>query len=75
MIRKYLLTGFVLAAFITPAAAMTDYYVAKGMTTKKCSVVTKKPDGATMMMVGTMAYKTKSDAMKAMKATPDCKAK
>jgi hypothetical protein len=33
----------------------------------------KKPDGKKMMDVGMMAYKTKADADKAMKASADCK--
>ena len=73
MIRRYLLTGLMVAAFIAPAAAATEYYVVKGATTKKCSVVSKKPDGKTMMMVGTDMYKSKADATKAMKVAADCK--
>jgi hypothetical protein len=73
MIRRYLLTSLMVIAFISPAAAMTEYYVAKGATTKKCSVVSKKPDGKTMMIVGSAMYKSKSDATKAMKASADCK--
>ena len=73
MIRTYLLTGLMLAAFIAPTAAATEYYVAKDMTSNKCSVVMKKPDGKKMMDVGMKAYKTKDDADKAMKAFPDCK--
>jgi len=73
MVRKYLLPGLLVVAFVTPAAAATEYYVAKGGTTKKCSVTTKKPDGTKMMMIGTMSYKTKPEATKAMKAAADCK--
>jgi hypothetical protein len=73
MTQKYLLIGVMLVSFITPAAAMTEYFVAKGMTTHKCSVVSKKPDGKTMMMIGTEMYKSKSDAMKALKASAECK--
>jgi hypothetical protein len=73
MFRRYLLTGLLVVAFVAPAAGATEYYVAKDAATKKCSVVMKKPDGKKMMDVGMMAYKTKADADKAMKASADCK--
>jgi hypothetical protein len=73
MTREYLLAGLMVVALIAPAAAATEYYVAKGQTTKKCQVVSKKPDGKTMVDVGMMAYKTKAEAEKALKASPDCK--
>jgi len=73
MIRTYLLTSLLVVAFVAPTAAATEYYVAKDMTSNKCSVVMKKPDGKKMMDVGMKVYKTKDDADKAMKAFPDCK--
>jgi hypothetical protein len=60
-------------AFTAPVAAATEYYVAQDTATKKCSIVTKKPDGKKMMDVGMMMYKTKADAEKAMKASAGCK--
>jgi len=77
--RKYLITGAILAAFVAPAAtaamAATTWYVAMDAKTKKCSVTSKKPDGTKIMMVGTDTYKTKADATKAEKAdTKDCPA-
>ena len=73
MIRAYLVTSLLVVAFVAPAAAATEFYVAKDMTSKKCSVVMKKPDGKKMMDVGMMMYKTKADAEKAMKASAECK--
>ena len=72
MTRAYLITGLVLAAIVIPAAAATDYYVIKDMTSKKCSVSNKKPDGTKTMMIG-MAYKTKAEADKGLKASAECK--
>ena len=61
MIRTYLLTCLSIAAFTAPVAAATEYYVAQDAATKKCSIVTKKPDGKKMMDVGMMMYKTKAE--------------
>jgi len=76
--RKYLLTGAIIAAFIAPAmAATTTWYVGMDAKSKKCSVTKTKPDGTKMMMVGgdTAMYKTKKEATAAMKAdTKDCAA-
>jgi len=47
---------------------------AQSATTHKCSVTSKKPDGKAMMLVGTDTYKSKPDAMKAMKGMSECKA-
>ena len=69
MYRKALLTVAVLIGFTAPSFA--DFYVAQG-TDKKCQVTDKKPDGKTMMMVGTATYKTKADADAAMKAAKEC---
>jgi hypothetical protein len=73
--RKYLLTGAIIAAFVAPAMAATTWYVGMDAKSKKCSVTKTKPDGTKMMMVGgdTAMYKTKKDATAAMKAdTKDC---
>ena len=78
--RKYLLTGIILAAFVAPAAAATmaatTWYVVTDAKTHKCSVTSKKPDGTKKMMVGkdTDTYKSKADATKAEKAAKECAA-
>jgi hypothetical protein len=48
--------------------------VAQSASTHKCSVTVKKPDGKSMMLVGTETFKSKPDAMKAMKGMAECKA-
>jgi hypothetical protein len=48
--------------------------VAQSVASHKCSVMGKKLDGKSMMMVGTETFKTKSDATKAMKGKSECKA-
>ena len=73
--RKYLLTGAILAAFVVPSvAATTTWYVGMDAKTKKCSVTKTKPDGTKMMMVGTDTFKSKKDATAAEKADKDCAA-
>ena len=73
MIHKMMIAGLVLAALSLPALAATQYYIAKDVATKKCTVVDKKPDGKTAMMVGKAAYVSKADADAAMKKAADCK--
>jgi len=59
--------------FATPAFA-AEYYVAQNNSTHKCSIVSKKPDGKTLTMLGTEGFKTKSAAESALKGMAECKA-
>jgi hypothetical protein len=52
---------------VTPAFAAASYYVAQNNSTHKCSIVSKKPDGKTLSMLGTDSFKTKSAAEVALK--------
>jgi hypothetical protein len=71
--KKYVIAGLLVAGLVTPAFA-AEFYVAQNATSHKCSVMSKKPDGKTMMMLGTEGFKTKSDAETAMKGMTECKA-
>ncbi|MBI2718074.1 MAG: hypothetical protein HY245_15755 [Rhizobiales bacterium] len=73
MFARSLIVVATVAALTMPAMAATSYWVAKDAATKKCSVVEKKPDGKTMMLIGKAKYKTMADANKAMAAAADCK--
>jgi len=42
--------------------------------THKCSIVSKKPDGKTLIMLGTEGFKTKSAAESALKGMAECRA-
>ena len=42
--KKYVITGLLVAGFATPAFA-AEFFVAQNNTTHKCSIVSKKPDG------------------------------
>jgi hypothetical protein len=61
------------AAAPTKPAAKTRYYVAQAVDTKACSIVTTKPDGKTLTMVGKYFYSTKAGATSAEKRAVACK--
>ena len=73
MIRKVAIAGALVAAFSIPAFAATEYWVAKDAATKKCEVVTKKPDGTKLTDAGNKTYAHKADAEKALKELAACK--
>ncbi|CDX40779.1 hypothetical protein P9273_17700 [Mesorhizobium sp. WSM4935] len=73
MIRKVLVAASVVALFSMPAFAATQYWVAKDATSKKCSVVSTKPDGKKLTDAGTKAYTSQANAEKALKMLKDCK--
>ena len=69
--HKYVVVAAMLAAFATPVLA-AEYYVGK-KTTGGCKIVQTKPDGQSLVMVGTGSYPTKDDADAAKKAAAECK--
>jgi hypothetical protein len=83
MLRFVLATG-VLAALALPAAAQTttttttgvssagEFYVVQDSATKKCTIVDKKPTTTTMVQVGPMAFKTRTEAESGMKTIKVC---
>ena len=73
MTRYAFLAAF-LVAITTPALA-AEFYLAQDPETKRCKVVPEKPDGQTMVMVGTEPYATKEDAKAARRASTECKKK
>jgi len=72
MLRLILATG-ILAALALPAAAQTttttttEFYVVQDTATKKCTIVDKKPTTTTMVQVGPVAFKTRTEAEAGMK--------
>jgi len=73
MFRRSVVTLAMLSLCSLPALAATEYWVAKSASTKKCEVVTKKPDGKTFIEVGMVSHKNKKEAETAMKAAAECK--
>ena len=68
---KRIVIAALLIAIATPALA-EEYYVGQEPDSKKCKVVTEKPDGKSMIMIGTDAYATKAEAKAAKKAAAEC---
>ena len=58
-------------AFATPALA-ANYYVGQDAATNECQVVSQEPDGTTMKMVGSGAYKSEAEAAEAIQSLTDC---
>jgi hypothetical protein len=71
---KQIFGALLVATFIAPAVAQADeYYVVRDATTKKCTVVNKKPTVKTTTVVGDgTVYKTKTEAEGAMKTVKVC---
>ena len=65
--------GLLVAGFATPAFA-AEFFLAQNNTTRKCSIVSKKPDGKRLTQLGTQSFKTKSAAETALKGMSECKA-
>ena len=71
--KKYVIAGLLIAGMATPALA-AEYYVAQNSSSHKCSIVSHKPDGKTLTMLGSDGFKTKSEAQNALKGMSECKA-
>jgi hypothetical protein len=74
--KKFLISGAVAAFAVTSAFAQTtvssEYYVVRDATTKKCTVVDKKPTATTTTVVGDGVFKTKTEAETGMKSIKVC---
>ena len=71
--KKYVIAGLLIAGMATPALA-AEYYVAQNTSSHKCSIVSKKPNGKTLAMLGADGFKSKSEAESALKGMSECKA-
>lgn len=63
-----------IAAFVTPALAVDEYYVVQDAKTKKCTIVDKKPTDTSTTVVspsGTV-YKSRTEAEAGMKTVKVC---
>jgi hypothetical protein len=72
--KKYVVTGLLVAGLVTPALAAHQYFVAQNNSTHKCSIVSHKPNGKTLTMLGGDGFKSRSDAQNALKGMGECKA-
>ena len=70
---RTLFAGLLVLAFAGPALAADEYYIVQDTTTKKCTIVEKKPTVSTMTVVGDgKVYTTKTEAESAMKTVKVC---
>jgi hypothetical protein len=77
------MTRIALAAALATALAVpafaqstvTEYYVVQDASTKKCTIVDKKPTTTTMVQVGPVAFKSRTEAETGMKTIKVCETK
>jgi hypothetical protein len=70
--KKYLIAGLLIAGMASPALA-AEYYVAQNTTSHKCSIVSKKPTGKSLTMLGSEGFKSKAAAESALKGMSEYK--
>ena len=69
---KALFGAVLVCAFATPALAADEFYIVRDTTTKKCTIVDKKPTVTTTTVVGNNVYKTRTEAETGMKTVKVC---
>ena len=75
MKRILLATGLALAfagAAYAQTMTTTEWYVVQDASTKKCTIVDKKPTTTTSVVVGNGVFKTKTEAETGMKTVKVC---
>lgn len=73
--RRILVAGAVFAGLAFSASAQTtvsEYYVVRDNSTKKCTIVTERPSATTTVIVGDRGYKTRTEAEGSIKTTKVC---
>jgi hypothetical protein len=60
------------SVFAQPAVLGTEYYVVRDATTKKCTIVDKKPTIITTTIVNNGTFKTRAEAETGMKTMKEC---
>jgi hypothetical protein len=72
--KRFLIVGAVSAFAVTSVVAQTasEYYVVRDASTKKCTVVDKKPATTTTTVVDNGTFKTKTEAETGMKTMKVC---
>jgi hypothetical protein len=71
--KKLLLSGIVAAFAATGAYAQTtEFYVVRDATTKKCTIVDKRPTTTTTTVVDNGVFKTRTEAETSMKTMKVC---
>jgi hypothetical protein len=70
-----LATAIVSPAFAQGTTVATEYYVVQDTASKKCTIVDKKPTTTTMVQVGPMGFKSRTEAETGMKTIKVCETK
>jgi len=70
-----LATAIAVPAFAQSTTVTTEYYVVQDASTKKCTIVDKKPTTTTMVQVGPMGFKSRTEAETGMKTIKVCETK
>jgi hypothetical protein len=74
--KKFLIAGAVAAFAVTSAFAQTtvssEFYVVRDASTKKCTIVDKKPTTTTTTVVDNGTFKTRTEAETGMKTIKVC---
>jgi hypothetical protein len=64
--------GAAYAQTTTTTTTATEYYVVQDATTKRCTIVDKKPTTSTVLQVGPVAFKSRTEAEAGMKTIKVC---
>jgi hypothetical protein len=73
MPAKYFVGAAVAAIVALPVAAQTtEYYVVQDATTKRCTIVEQKPTTTSVVQVGPLAFKSRTEAEAGMKTIKVC---
>ena len=74
MKSRLIFAAAVITSLAAPAFAADEYWVVQDSSTKKCTVVDKKPTKSTMTVVSSSGtvYKTKTEAETGMKTIKTC---
>ena len=74
MKTKILLAAAVSAALVAPAFAADEFYVVQDVSTKKCTIVDRKPTETNVTIVSPsgIIYKTRTEAETEMKSIKVC---
>jgi hypothetical protein len=75
VIAAALATMIAVPAFAQTTTTTTEYYVVQDSATKKCTIVDKKPTTTTMVQVGPVGFKTRTEAETGMKTVKVCETK
>ena len=71
--KKFLISAAAAAIMTGTAYAQTEFYVVQDISTKKCTIVDKKPTTTTTVVVGDgKVFKTRTEAEAGMKTVKVC---